>query len=105
VPPGGYRDRWSGLRLSGGKHLLSYDQALAYVRTRHGVSADGDVGGDLPRIMLQQAFISSIVQKVNSQGILGNVSQLLKIADIATKALTVDQGPDCPRQPQFRQPP
>jgi hypothetical protein len=44
--------------------------------------------------MLQQAFISSIVQKVNSQGILGNVSQLLKIADIATKALTVDQGLD-----------
>ena len=36
VPPGGYRDRWSGLRLSGGKHLLSYDQALAYVRTRLG---------------------------------------------------------------------
>jgi len=39
VPPGGYRDRWSGLRLPGGKHLLSYDQALAYVRTRHGVTA------------------------------------------------------------------
>jgi LCP family protein required for cell wall assembly len=94
VPPGGYRDRWSGLHLSGGKHLLSYDQALAYVRTRHGVSADGDVGGDLPRIMLQQAFISSIVQKVNSQGILSNVAQLLKIADIATRALTVDQGLD-----------
>jgi hypothetical protein len=94
VPPGGYRDRWSGLHLSGGKHLLSYDQALAYVRTRHGVSADGDVGGDLPRIMLQQAFISSIVQKVNSQGIFGNVPDLLKIADIATKALTVDQGLD-----------
>lgn len=94
VPPGGYRDRWSGLHLSGGKHLLTYNKALAYVRTRHGVSGDGDVGGDLPRIMLQQAFISSIVQKVNGQGILGNVPELLKIADIATKALTVDQGLD-----------
>jgi LCP family protein required for cell wall assembly len=92
VPPGGYRDRWSRLHLSGGKHLLTYNQALAYVRTRHGVSAEGDVGGDLPRIELQQAFISSVIQKVNSQGILSNSLQLLKIADTATKALTVDQG-------------
>jgi LCP family protein required for cell wall assembly len=94
VPRGGYHDKWSRLNLSAGKHLLTYNRALAYVRTRHGVSGDGDVGGDLPRIMLQQAFISSIVQKVNSQGILSNVPQLLKIADIATKALTVDRGLD-----------
>jgi LCP family protein required for cell wall assembly len=94
VPRGGYHDKWSRLNLSAGKHLLTYNRALAYVRTRHGVSGDGDVGGDLPRIMLQQAFISSIVQKVNSQGVLGNVPQLLKIADIATKALTVDTGLD-----------
>jgi hypothetical protein len=44
--------------------------------------------------MLQQAFISSVIQKVNSQGILGNSVQLLRIADIATRALTVDQGLD-----------
>jgi len=94
VPPGGYRDRWSGLHLSGGKHLLTYNQALAYVRTRHGVSAEGDTGGDLPRIELQQAFISSVIQKANSQGILSNSLQLLKIADTATKALTVDTGLD-----------
>jgi LCP family protein required for cell wall assembly len=94
VPPGGYRDRWSRLRLSGGRHLLTYNQALAYVRTRHGVTAEGDAGGDLPRIELQQAFISSVIQKVNSQGILSNSLQLLKIANTATKALTVDQGLD-----------
>jgi hypothetical protein len=80
--------------LSGGKHLLTYNQALAYVRTRHGVQAEGDAGGDLPRIELQQAFMSSVIQKVNSQGILGNSVQLLKIADVATRALTVDQGLD-----------
>ncbi|HEV2374896.1 MAG TPA: LCP family protein, partial [Streptosporangiaceae bacterium] len=90
VPPGGYRDPWSRLRLSGGRHLLTYNQALAYVRTRHGV---GD-GGDLGRIELQQAFISSVIQKVNNQGILNNSVGLLRIADTATKALTVDQGLD-----------
>jgi len=92
VPPGGYRDPYSHLDLSGGKHLLTYNEALAYVRTRHGVGSGSDAGGDLPRIQLQQAFISSVVQKVSSQGILGNSIQLLKIANTATQALTVDQG-------------
>ena len=94
VPRSGYHDPYSGLNLGGGKHLLTYNQALAYVRTRHGVQAEGDAGGDLPRIELQQAFMSSVIQKVNSQGILGNSVQLLKIADVATRALTVDQGLD-----------
>jgi LCP family protein required for cell wall assembly len=94
VPRSGYHDPFSGLNLSGGKHLLTYNQALAYVRTRHGVTAEGDVGGDLPRIELQQAFMSSVIQKVNSQGLLNNSVQLLKTADVATRALTVDQGLD-----------
>jgi LCP family protein required for cell wall assembly len=94
VPRGGYHDPYSGLDLRGGLHHLTYNQALAYVRTRHGVEADGDVGGDLPRIMLQQAFMSSVIQKVNRDGILSNIPQLLKIADTATRALTVDQGLD-----------
>jgi LCP family protein required for cell wall assembly len=94
VPRSGYHDPYSGLDLSGGRHLLTYNQALAYVRTRHGVEADGDVGGDLPRIELQQAFMSSVIQKVDSQGILSNSVELLKIADTATRALTVDQGLD-----------
>jgi LCP family protein required for cell wall assembly len=94
VPRGGYHDPFSGLNLSGGLHLLTYNQALAYVRTRHGVQAEGDVGGDLPRIELQQAFMSSVIQKVDTQGILSNSVQLLKIADVATRALTVDQGLD-----------
>ena len=92
VPPGpGYHDKASGVNLSPGKHLLKYNQALAYVRTRH-ILTGPDAGGDLPRIELQQAFISSVVQKVNSQGLLSNIPALLSIADTATKALTVDKG-------------
>jgi LCP family protein required for cell wall assembly len=90
VPPGGYHDPWSHLHLAGGLHLLTYNQALAYVRTRHGVGN----GGDLGRIELQQAFISSVIQKVTREGLLDNLGALLKIADLATKALTVDQGLD-----------
>jgi LCP family protein required for cell wall assembly len=91
VPPGpGYHDRATNLNLSPGKHLLNYGQALQYVRDRHGVGGGTDAGGDLPRIQLQQAFISSVVQKVNSTGLLSDVPSLLRIADTATKALTVD---------------
>lgn len=88
VPPSGYNDPYSHLHLKGGLHLLKYNEALAYVRTRHGVTN----GGDLGRIELQQAFISSVVQKVTSQGLLSNLGGLYSIADLATKALTVDQG-------------
>ena len=93
VPPGpGYHDVRSGLDLSPGVHPVTYDQALAYVRTRHTVGSGADAGGDLPRIQLQQAFISSVIQKVNSSGLLSNIPTLLGIANTATQALTVDQG-------------
>jgi LCP family protein required for cell wall assembly len=92
VPPGpGYHDGYSHLNLSPGLHKLTYNQALAYVRTRHGVGSGADAGGDLPRIQLQQAFISSVSQQIQHQGLLSNLSGLLKVANIATKALTVDQ--------------
>ena len=91
VPPGpGYHDRATNLNLKPGKHLLNYGQALQYVRDRHGVGTGADAGGDLPRIELQQAFISSVVQKVNSTGLLSDAPSLLRIAGTATKALTVD---------------
>ena len=93
VPPGpGYHDSYSHLNLSPGTHLVTYNQALAYVRTRHGVGAGAEAGGDLARIQLQQAFISSVVQKVQSEGLLSNLPELYSIARTATKALTVDQG-------------
>jgi LCP family protein required for cell wall assembly len=93
VPPGrGYHDHYSHLNLSPGKHLLMYNQALAYVRTRHGVGSGANAGGDLPRIQLQQAFISSVVQKVQSNGLLSNLPALYGVAKTATKALTVDDG-------------
>jgi LCP family protein required for cell wall assembly len=92
VPPGpGYHDQQANLNLSPGVHWVNYGQALAYVRARHTLGGP-DAGGDLPRIELQQAFISSVVQKVNSEGLLSNIPSLLGIANTATQALTVDQG-------------
>ena len=91
VPRGGYHDSKSGLNLKAGVYLLKYNQALAYVRTRDALGGS-DPGGDLPRIALQQAFMSSVVQSVSSQGLLSDLPKLLGVANTATKALTVDQG-------------
>ena len=81
-------DKDSGLRLSAGEHVVQGEQALAFVRTRHSVG----FGGDLDRIKLQQQFLSSMIRSMKSSGTLTSPSKLWKVADAATKALTVDTG-------------
>jgi LCP family protein required for cell wall assembly len=92
VPPGpGYHDVNANLNLSPGVHWVDWGQALAYVRQRDDLGG-ADPGGDLPRIQVQQAFVSSVIQQVNSDGLLTDIPKLLSIANTATQALTVDQG-------------
>jgi len=86
--PQAVNDPFSNLHLSAGRHLITGNQALAFVRTRHGV---GD-GSDLGRIELQQEFFSSLIQKIESQGTLENPVQLYDIANTATQSVTVDPG-------------
>ncbi|MFF7459530.1 LCP family protein [Kitasatospora sp. NPDC008115] len=78
----------SHLKMSKGRHVVQGDEALAFVRTRHAVGQ----GGDLSRIPLQQQFISSMIRSVKSDDTLTNPAKLWKLADAATKALTVDSG-------------
>jgi LCP family protein required for cell wall assembly len=86
--PEAVNDPYSNLHLSAGRHVITGNQALAFVRTRHGV---GD-GSDLGRIELQQEFFSSLIQKVESNGTLENPVQLYDIANTATQSVTVDPG-------------
>lgn len=81
-------DPESGLHLSEGTSQVQGDQALAFLRTRHGF-ADG---GDLGRIKAQQGFLGSLTRKLKSEGTLGNPQRMLSIADTVTKNLTVDSG-------------
>ncbi|MCX4753102.1 LCP family protein [Kitasatospora purpeofusca] len=78
----------SHLRMSKGRHVVQGDEALAFVRTRHAVG----LGGDLTRIPLQQQFIGSMIRSIKSSDTLTNPAKLWKLADSATKALTVDSG-------------
>lgn len=69
-----------------GEQSVSGRRALDYVRVRHGM---GD-GSDIGRIQRQQAFVSSMIKKVRSQGL--DPTTLLPLADAATKSMTVDPG-------------
>ncbi|WP_078960502.1 LCP family protein [Streptomyces sp. NRRL WC-3618] len=81
-------DKESKLKLPAGKSKVEGEQALAFVRTRHSFGNHGD----LDRIKVQQQFLSSLMRKMASGDTLSNPTKLLKLAEAATKALTVDTG-------------
>ncbi len=72
-------DPYVGLNLPAGEQTLAGAQALAYVRSRHGV---GD-GSDLGRISDQQLFLSSLMRKMTSAGVLSNPITLFSLAQAA----------------------
>lgn len=78
----------SRLRLPAGTSSVQGEQALAFLRTRHAF-ADG---GDLGRIHAQQGFLSSLTRKIKDEGTLSDPAKMLKIADVVTQNLTVDEG-------------
>jgi anionic cell wall polymer biosynthesis LytR-Cps2A-Psr (LCP) family protein len=74
-------DKYVGLNLPAGEQTLEGAQALAFLRSRHGV---GD-GSDLSRISDQQLFMSSLVRKLTSAGVLSNPLTLYSLANAAVK--------------------
>ncbi|MEV6121977.1 LCP family protein [Streptomyces sp. NPDC052077] len=76
----------SHLKLSAGEHTIQGEEALAFVRTRHSVG----FGGDLSRIEIQQQFLSSLMRKLKSNDTLTSPTKMVKLAEAATNALTVD---------------
>ncbi|MFF7983017.1 LCP family protein [Streptomyces sp. NPDC007901] len=83
-------DTYSHLKLSKGTHTLKGEAALEFVRSRHGF---GD-GSDLGRTVSQHIFLSAMIRKFKSAGTLTDPTAVYKLADAATKALTVDDDLD-----------
>ncbi|WP_369259923.1 LCP family protein [Streptomyces sp. R35] len=81
-------DKESKLKLPKGKSVVEGEQALAFVRTRHSFGNQGD----LDRIKVQQQFMGSLMRKMSSSNTLTSPTKLIKLAEAATKALTVDTG-------------
>ena len=76
----------SGLVLPAGTTRLKGKQALAFVRARYGV---GD-GSDIGRIKDQQLFISAVIRKATSAGLLVDIPALYRFLDAATKSIRTD---------------
>ena len=79
-------DKYSGISLpKAGTYTLAGADALAFLRSRHGV---GD-GSDLGRISSQQVFLSSLVRTVKSNDTLTNFTKLYGIATAASQNMTL----------------
>ena len=79
-------DKYSGINLpAAGEYTIEGWEALAFLRTRHGV---GD-GSDLGRISNQQVFLSSLVRTVKSDGVLNDFGRLFNIATVASETMTL----------------
>jgi len=74
--------------LPAGSYEVTGQQALDYVRVRHEISDNGDIG----RMKRQQAFLAAMVNKAVSAGTLFNPPRLVKFLNAGTKSLTTDPG-------------
>ncbi|MEZ5114272.1 MAG: LCP family protein [Nocardioidaceae bacterium] len=81
-------DQIGHIKLPAGTYKVTGQQALDYVRVRHGIGAPT---GDIGRMKRQQAFIAAMIQKVMSAGTLANPPRLFSFLDAATKSLTTDE--------------
>ncbi|ABW15246.1 cell envelope-related transcriptional attenuator [Parafrankia sp. EAN1pec] len=83
------RDEWSQWRGRVGENHLTGDQALAFVRQRHGLPDN-----DFDRIRRQQQFIGAVFRKATSDGVLTSPARLENLISAVTRALTIDDGTD-----------
>lgn len=80
-------DGYSGFHGRDGVQTLVGNQALAFVRQRHGL-----VNGDLGRIQRQQQFLGSVLRTATSNKFLFNPTAVLRLLSAIKGSLTLDQG-------------
>jgi LCP family protein required for cell wall assembly len=84
---GDIQDPYTGLDVKAGQNTLQGSQALAFLRTRHGV---GD-GSDLGRISNQQVFLSSLVRTIKSSDTLSNPVKVYGLAKAAVNNIKLSE--------------
>jgi LCP family protein required for cell wall assembly len=82
-------DSYSGIDMPAGKQTISGEQALAFVRQRHGLPR-----GDYDRIVRQQTFIAGMIRKMLDQNVLLDLGKQRELVGAAAQALTVDRSLD-----------
>jgi LCP family protein required for cell wall assembly len=80
-------DDYSGADFPAGRQTLNAEQALAFVRQRHGLG-----NGDLDRTHRQQAFLVAVMQKLKDQDSFTDVTKLDTLMGIARKDIVLSKG-------------
>ena len=78
-------DPYSGINLPAGVSRLNAQQALAFVRQRHGLA-----NGDLDREVRQQYFLSIEAQQILTAGTLLNPGKLQNVIDAVSSSIETD---------------
>ncbi|MCQ4083934.1 LCP family protein [Streptomyces sp. RB6PN25] len=78
-------DNYSGADFPAGLNNLNAKQALAFVRQRHGLT-----NGDLDRTHRQQAFLSSVVHKLKTEGIFSDLGKMQDLFNVVKKDMVID---------------
>ncbi|WP_372343878.1 LCP family protein [Streptomyces sp. KL116D] len=78
----------SGLKLEKGTTYVKGEQALQWLRTRHGF----EDGSDIARAKAQHMYMSSMVRELRKNATFSHPNRLRSLAEEATKALHVDEG-------------
>ena len=73
----GIHDSQAGISLAPGTHTISGTDALAFLRTRHGVGDESD----LARISNQQQYMSRLAKKILSADTLADPATVLRLAN------------------------
>ncbi|MBO0881114.1 MAG: LCP family protein, partial [Mycobacterium sp.] len=87
-------DSYSGADFPAGRQTLDAEQALAFVRQRHGLE-----NGDLDRTHRQQAFLSSVMRQLQDSGSFTDLGRLKRLMAVARKDIVLSSGWD---ENQFR---
>jgi LCP family protein required for cell wall assembly len=82
-------DSYSGADFPAGRQTLDAEQALSFVRQRHGLE-----NGDLDRTHRQQAFLSSVMRQLQDSGTFTDLSKLKSLMAVARKDVVLSSGWD-----------
>ncbi|MCV7346801.1 LCP family protein [Mycolicibacterium rhodesiae] len=80
-------DDYSGANFPAGPQRLNAEQALAFVRQRHGLE-----NGDLDRTHRQQAFLLSVSRELQQSGSFTDLDKFKRLMDVARQDIVLSQG-------------
>jgi LCP family protein required for cell wall assembly len=78
---------FSGADFPAGPQTLGPAEALAFVRQRHNLD-----NGDLDRTHRQQAFLASVMNKLQSGGVFSNIGKFSNLMSVARKDVVLSSG-------------